>query len=110
MILALPKYKEIMDLVKKGATLEAQEKIMELRESAFELQEQNLDLKEEIRSLKKELAQIKEFRGESCPSCKRSGWHIKSSKKDPVFGDLGGSRRVYACKFCEFTEEKVVTK
>jgi len=106
--LPLPKYKEIMELIKKGATLEAQEKIMELRESALELQDQNLEQKAEIRALKKELVQIKEFRGELCPSCKRSGWYIKSSKNDPIFGDLGGSRRIYACKFCDFTEEKIV--
>lgn len=108
--MALPKYKDIMELIKKGATLEAQEKIIELRETAFELQEENLELKEEIRSLKKELSQIKEFRGETCPSCKRAGWFIKSSKNDPIFGDLGGSRRVYACKFCDFTEEKLLTE
>jgi len=107
--MALPKYKEIVDLLKKGATLEAQEKIMELRESAFELQEHNLELKEEIRSLKQELSEIKECRGEPCPSCKKSGWYIKSSKNDPIFGDLGGSRRVYACRFCDFTEEKLIT-
>lgn len=107
--MSLPKYKDIMELLKKGATFKAQEKIMELRESAFDLQEQNLELKEEVRSLKKELDDIKQLRGEPCPSCKKAGWHIQSSKKDPIFGDLGGSRRVYACKFCDFTEEKIVT-
>ncbi len=38
--MALPRYKEIVELVKKGATLEAQEKIIELREAALELQEE----------------------------------------------------------------------
>ncbi len=51
----LPKYKDIMDLIKKGSTLEAQEKIIELREAALELQEENLNLKEELGELKRKL-------------------------------------------------------
>jgi len=43
--MALPSYGEIMDLVKKGLTLEAQEKVIQLRESALELQAENLTLK-----------------------------------------------------------------
>ncbi|MGX1923939.1 hypothetical protein ACUALS_01715 [Vibrio sp. NH-7] len=51
----LPRYKDIAELVKKGATVEAQEKIMELREAALSLQEENLDLKEKVVQLEKEL-------------------------------------------------------
>lgn len=51
----LPNYSEIVELLKKGSTLEAQEKIMQLREASLELQEQNLALKEEIRNLKARL-------------------------------------------------------
>lgn len=54
--MAIPRYKDIIELIKKGSTLEAQEKIMELRESALELQEENLSLKEELLTLKKEVA------------------------------------------------------
>jgi len=53
----LPKYKDIAELVKKGATVEAQEKIMELREAALELQEENFDLKARIKELEKQLAE-----------------------------------------------------
>lgn len=53
--MSLPKYQDIVDLIKKGATLEAQEKIIELRESALELQEENVELKEENRKLKENL-------------------------------------------------------
>jgi len=42
----IPTYKEIIELIKKGATIEAQEKIMELRESAIELQSENIELKQ----------------------------------------------------------------
>lgn len=47
----IPKYKDIVDLMKKGATVEAQEKIMDLREGVLELQEENAILKEENRKL-----------------------------------------------------------
>lgn len=50
--MALPKYKDIVDLIKKGSTLEAQEKIVELREAALDLQEENIALKEENSKLK----------------------------------------------------------
>jgi hypothetical protein len=52
---ALPKYKDIIELVKKGSTLEAQEKILELREAAIELQEENIELKEQVSNLTLEL-------------------------------------------------------
>ena len=41
--------------MKKGATVEAQEKIMELREGALELQEENAKLKEENNKLQEKL-------------------------------------------------------
>jgi ribosomal protein L37AE/L43A len=51
----LPNYKDIVDLLKKGSTLEAQEKIMELREGALALQEENLSLREKIKELEERL-------------------------------------------------------
>lgn len=47
----IPNYKDIVDLIKKGATVEAQEKIMELREGALELQEENFSLKNQLKIL-----------------------------------------------------------
>src|SRR5882724_287897 len=52
----IPDYKDIADLLKKGLTLEAQEKIMQLRVGALELQEENLKLKERVKQLEGELA------------------------------------------------------
>ncbi len=52
MPLPLPNYRDIVDLIKKGATIEAQEKIMQLREAALALQEDNFALREENRRLK----------------------------------------------------------
>jgi len=51
----LPKYKDIVELIKKGSTIEAQEKIMELREAAIELQDENQALKDKIGLLEKKL-------------------------------------------------------
>ena len=47
----LPRYKDIVSLIKKGSTVEAQEMIMALREGAIELQEENLNLKSKITEL-----------------------------------------------------------
>lgn len=51
----LPKYQDIVELIKKGATVEAQEKIMELRETALELQEENVNLKSQVNELQQAL-------------------------------------------------------
>ncbi len=53
-MLPLPSYSQIAELLKKGATLEAQEQIMKLREAAMELQEENLALREENKKLREE--------------------------------------------------------
>lgn len=51
----MPKYKDIVDLIKKGSTLEAQEKIMELRETAVQRQDENYELREKIKALQDKL-------------------------------------------------------
>jgi hypothetical protein len=55
MALPLPTYKDIVELLKKGATVEAQERIMELREAVLELQEENVAWKQKIRELEESL-------------------------------------------------------
>ncbi len=61
----LPNYKDIVELLKKGSTIEAQEKIMELREGALILQEENIKLKERINELESELYKKKEVQWEA---------------------------------------------
>ncbi len=51
MAIPLPSYTEIVNLFKKGATLEAQEKVMELREAALACREENLKLRERLKKL-----------------------------------------------------------
>jgi putative ubiquitin-RnfH superfamily antitoxin RatB of RatAB toxin-antitoxin module len=54
-MIPLPDYKTIVDLIKKGATLEAQELIIQLREAAVGLREENLALKEKLKELESAL-------------------------------------------------------
>jgi hypothetical protein len=65
--MSIPNYKDIVDLLKKGFTIEAQEKIMELREAAMELQEENLKLRERVNQMEAELKVSKtlKFRDEA---------------------------------------------
>jgi hypothetical protein len=58
--MTLPNYQDIVALIKKGATIEAQEQIMQLREAALELQNENLSLKNENFSLKSTVKELKE--------------------------------------------------
>ena len=61
----LPNYKDIVDLIKKGSTIEAQEKIMELREGALALQEENMKLEETIKELETKLSEKEKVAWES---------------------------------------------
>lgn len=49
----VPNFKDVVELIKIGSDIEAQEKIMELREYVLDIQEQNQKLKSEISELKK---------------------------------------------------------
>ena len=107
--MAIPQYKDIVDLLKKGATLEAQEKIMELREAALELQEENIGLKNQILELQEKVRKLESFEGEPCPKCRKPAWVVESSAPDLQFGSLGGIRRNYKCTECGFSESPLMT-
>ena len=49
--LPLPDFKEVIKLIKKGATVEAQEEIMRQREYVVALREENIELREKITKL-----------------------------------------------------------
>ncbi len=46
---------ELVELLKKGATLEAQEGIMALRQAALDLQDENLSLRGKLRELEEQV-------------------------------------------------------
>jgi len=107
--MGLPKYKDIIELIKTGATIEAQEKIMELRQSALDLQEENIELRNRILELEAKLRELECFNGEPCPRCRKPTWIVEKSEPDPMFGDVGGVRRTYTCTNCGLTESTIVT-
>lgn len=53
----LPTYKEILDLIKKGSSFEAQEKIAQLREEILLLREKNHELTNQVHELETKLEQ-----------------------------------------------------
>ncbi len=93
---SLPNFSEIKDLVSKGMTLEAQEKLMDFRELCLELREENLALKDRVKALEKSVYQQESvtyngnvYMGRSerdafCPNCKdRDGLliHLQLNKE-----------------------------
>jgi hypothetical protein len=52
----IPSYSEIIDLIKKGATVEYQEKIMKLKEAVLQLQEENQELRKKVQELEEALS------------------------------------------------------
>jgi regulator of replication initiation timing len=95
----------ILELLKKGATLEAQQKIIELKETVISLQEENFRLRGENLSLRQQL-ELSE-KGERCPKCRKGTWNLVESKPHPLFGLAGGLERTYKCSECGFTENQV---
>lgn len=89
----VPSYQEIVDLVKKGLTFEAQEKIMTLREAVMTLQEENVKLRERLLSLEAQINRAKDlkFDGEVY-------WLMQAEdKKDGPF-----------CQKCQDKDQKLV--
>lgn len=106
----IPKYKDIKDLLTKGVTFEAQEKIMELREAAIELQDENQELKQEIKKLKNEIG-----KQESVIYKKPSYWVNTKDVEDGPFCQKcfdvdtnlvrlqDGNNDIWKCKSCKST-------
>ena len=104
----IPSVQDIIKLVKAGATIEAQEKIMELRQAMMDLQEENLRLRSEIQELKAKFIATSKPTFPPCPKCGERTYAVKESKPDPHFGTLGGISRIHLCKSCGFTETVLV--
>src|SRR2546428_2974752 len=59
-MIPLPSYNQIAELIKKGATLEAQERIMELRAAALSLEEENLRLSKEVQDANQKISELEQ--------------------------------------------------
>ena len=88
----LPQYKDIIELLKKGSTIEAQEQILSLREAAIELQVENQELKQIIKKLEQSLEKKATVKWE-----KPSYWTYNGDEKDGPF-----------CQRCYDTNEKLI--
>ena len=102
--MSIPRYKDIMELIKAGATLQAQEKIIELRQAALDIQEENVVLREKVAGLKARVRELESLEGEPCLRCRKRAWHVSKSEPDKTFGQLGGIRRTYICDECGLEE------
>ena len=89
-------FEALKELIKKGATLEAQKKIIELEEKVILLQKENLALKHKIEVMEK---------GERCPKCKKPAWNLIDSKPHSIFGVTGVLERTFKCSECGHTEK-----
>lgn len=67
------------------------------------------DVLDENARLKSEVSALKNVDGDPCPKCRKRGWQLESSKRDPIFGDLGGLRRLFKCSLCGYSEERLDT-
>ena len=107
----LPEYNDIVELIKKGATLEAQEKILELRAEAVRLQGENIDLKEQIKNLENALS-VKERltyeapyywleteEGKDGPYCQHC--HDKHKKLIRLQASVRGTKGKWMCEACQ---------
>lgn len=78
--MALPDFNTALDLLKKGATLEAQEEITSLREVHVSLREENIKLREENQKLREQLSSQLTLIYEA-----PSYWKVEGDVKDGPF-------------------------
>ncbi len=90
--MALPDFNTALDLLKKGATLEAQEEITSLREVHVSLREENIKLREENLRLDSKLNSHKTLKYED-----PYYWNIEGDVKDGPF-----------CQLCHDKHEKQI--
>ena len=104
----LPKYNDIVELIKKGSTLEAQGQILSLREGALELQEENLELKINIRELEAKLRATENWTKEKEKYVLANPWRgpaqVYALKKDRSDGE----QPHYVCTNCFHNQTKVI--
>jgi regulator of replication initiation timing len=100
------KMKEISDKIKNA---ELRNLVGDLSLELAEIKTQLAEVSDENRQLKLKVRELESAEGEPCPKCFKRGWHVESSQRDPMFGDLGGIRRIYKCSVCGFSESTLIT-
>lgn len=67
------------------------------------------DVMEQNRVLTERVRELEQADGEPCPKCRKRSWELQGSRPDPLFGQLGGTRRSYKCSSCGHAEETLIT-
>jgi len=104
----LPRYKDIVELLKKGSTIEAQEQIMSLREGALELQEENHELKNKIRELELKLKNVNDWSIEKEKYALVSPWGGAAQVYAMLKEHSDGEAPHYLCSNCFHNKSKVI--
>ena len=104
----LPRYKDIVELLKKGSTIEAQEQIMSLREGALELQEENQELKEKIRNLEIKLQNIEDWKAEKARYTLVNPWRGPAQVYALKESESNGELPHFICTNCFQSARKTI--
>ena len=111
--LPFPDFKDSIELIKKGATVEAQEKIMELREYIIALKEENIELRDKISKLEsaENIKRNLEFRDgryylkkegvEDGPYCQRCWDADEKLIRLQFIYDTGFANKFWGCAECK---------
>lgn len=104
----LPRYKDIVELLKKGSTLEAQEQIMNLREGALDLQEENQELKEKIRELESKLLSTEDWKREKARYLLVNPWNGPAQAYALKESEANGELAHLICPNCFHNSKKTI--
>jgi Zn finger protein HypA/HybF involved in hydrogenase expression len=107
MPIPIPSVSDIIKLIKSGATIEAQEKIIELRQALMDCQEENLSLRQQVQDLRSQVESLSKPSLPRCPRCGKPTFALKESKPDDMMGAVGMFRRKYECTECGLTEDRL---
>ena len=105
--MALPNYKEILDLLKRGATMEAQEAIMTLREAAVDSREEVLELKKQVTALESQLKAVGDWEAQKERYSLVSPWRAGQAyalKRSHA----GGEEAHWMCTNCFHNSKRVI--
>lgn len=92
--------KKLMEISEKIKDAELRNLIGDLNLKLADIKTQLANTIDENIQLRAKIKFLEGTEGEKCPKCRRLGWQLESSTRDPIFGDLGGVQRLYKCSLC----------
>src|SRR5260370_13486539 len=88
------KLREVSDKIKDA---DLKNLLADLTLELAEIKTHLAEVMEENTRLKAKISDLESTEGEKCLKCLKRGWKLESGHPDPVFGELGGRRRIYKC-------------